>query len=208
MPTLYYAPGACSFAAHVILRTLEASHGLKPEFVSVKLRQEDPTIHQVNPLGRVPTLKLDTGELLTENGAILPYLGDLIPEAGLFAPAGTVERARIQEWIGFINSDIHYAFRPIGRPEFYNVNTETHDVIRSQGRAHLTKLLSHIEKRLTNLTWAVGERFTIADAYLGYFLRNLARVNIPTEQFPAINAYVARYSALPAVIAATEAEKN
>ncbi|PKO47941.1 MAG: glutathione S-transferase [Betaproteobacteria bacterium HGW-Betaproteobacteria-22] len=207
MTTLYYAPGACSFAAHVILRTLEASHGLKPAFISVKLRQEDPTIHQVNPLGRVPTLKLDNGELLTENGAILPYLGDLIPEAGLFAPTGTVERARIQEWIGFINSDIHYAFRPIGRPEFYNVNPETHDVIRSQGRAHLTKLLNHIEKRLSNLTWAVGERFTIADAYLGYFLRNLSRVNIPSEQYPSINAYVARYAALPAVIAATEAEK-
>ncbi|MDD4927250.1 MAG: glutathione S-transferase N-terminal domain-containing protein, partial [Methylotenera sp.] len=103
MPTLYYAPGACSFASHVILRTLEANHGLKPELISVKLRQEDTTIHQVNPLGRVPTLNLDTGELLTENGAILPYLGDLVPEAGLFAPAGTVERARIQEWIGFIN---------------------------------------------------------------------------------------------------------
>lgn len=207
MPTLYYAPGACSFAAHVVLRTLEANHGLKAKFIRVKLRQQDPTIHQVNPLGRVPTLKLETGELLTENGAILPYLGDLIDEAGLFAPVGSVERAKIQEWLGFINSDIHYAFRPIGRPEFYNVNSETHDVIRNQGRAHLTKLLSHIEKRLTDLTWVVADRFTIADAYLGYFLRNLGRVNITIEDFPAINAYVARYSALPAVIAATEAEK-
>lgn len=208
MTTLYFSPGACSFAAHVILKSLEANQGIKSSFEKVPLRQPDSAIFNVNALGRVPTLKLDDGEILTENGAILPYLGDLKPEAGLFAPAGTIERARIQEWIGFINSDIHYAFRPIGRPEFYNVNTETHEVIRNQGLAHLTKLVNHIEKKLTNLTWAVGERFTIADAYLGYFLRNLSRIGFNTEQLPNIKKYVERYSAHPAVVAATEAEKT
>jgi len=208
MTTLYFAPGACSFAAHVILKSLEANQGIKSSFEKVPLRQPDSPIFNVNALGRVPTLKLDNGEILTENGAILPYLGDLKPEAGLFAPAGTVERARIQEWIGFVNSDIHYATRPINRPEFYNADQSSHDTIRSQGRDHFKKLLNHIEKKLTNLTWAVGERFTIADAYLGYFLRNLSRIGFDTEQLPNIKTYVERYSAHPAVVAATEAEKT
>lgn len=207
MPTLYYAPGACSFAAHVILKSLEASHHLKAEYVKVPLRQPDSPIFQINPLGRVPTLKLDSGEILTENSAILPYLGDLKSDANLFAPVGTLERARIQEWIGLINSDIHYAHRPINRPEFYNENKETHDVIRSQGRAHLAKLYQHIEKKLGHSTWAVGQHFTIADAYLGYFLRNISRTGVPAENFPAIQAYIEKYNAHPAVIAATEAEK-
>jgi glutathione S-transferase len=208
MTTLYFAPGACSFAAHVILKSLETNHGHKAAFEKVVLRQPDSTIFNVNPLGKVPTLKLNTGETLTENSSILPYLGDLVPEAKLSAPFGTVDRARIQEWIGFVNSEIHAAFKPVNRPEFYTEEKSAHDNIRAIGRENLTKLLKHVEKRLNNLTWVVGNRFTIADAYLGYWLRAIPRLGIDAEQFPNIKAYVERYSAHPDVVAATDAEKT
>jgi glutathione S-transferase len=206
MPKLFIAPGACSFAAHAILKALEIGHGLHPEIIRVPLRQPDSPIFAVNPLGRVPALQLDTGEILTENGAILPYLGDLVPEAGLFAPVGSLERYRIQEWIGFLNSDIHGAFRPIFRPEFFNADPATQEGTKAQGLQRLKSLLEHIEKRLPAAGWLFGERFTIADAYLGYFLRGSARTGLPLEQFPAIEAYAARYENHPAVQAALAAE--
>jgi glutathione S-transferase len=206
MPRLFIAPGACSFAAHVILKTLEIGRGFHSEIVKVPLRQPDSPIFAVNPLGRVPTLQLDTGEILTENGAILPYLGDLVPEAGLFAPVGSLERYRIQEWIGFLNSDIHGAFRPISRPEFFNADPATHEGTKAQGLQRLHTLLGHIEKRLPAAGWLFGERFTIADAYLGYFLRGAARTGLPLENFPATTAYAARYESHPAVQAALAAE--
>jgi glutathione S-transferase len=192
----------------VILKSLANNHGVKAHFEKVPLRQPDSPIFTINPLGKVPAIKLDNGETLTENGAILPFLGDLVPEAGLSAAAGTVERARIQEWIGFVNSEIHAAFKPINRPEFYTEEKAVHDNIREIGRENLTKLFKHVEKRLEGLTWLVGNRFTIADAYLGFWLRALPRLGITEDQFPNIQGYVARYSAHPAVVAATEAEKT
>ncbi|WP_051525231.1 glutathione S-transferase N-terminal domain-containing protein [Methylobacillus glycogenes] len=95
MTTLYVSPGACSLGAIVALKALDIPH----ELVRVALRQPGSPIYDINPLGRVPTLQLDGGEIITENAAILPFLGDLKPEAQLFAPAGSVLRARIQEWI-------------------------------------------------------------------------------------------------------------
>lgn len=202
MTKLYIAPGACSFGAHVVLKALGVPH----EIVKVPLRTPDSPIHQVNPLGRVPTLIADSGETITENGAILPFLGDLKPEAGLFAPAGSVERAQIQEWIGFLNSEVHHAFRPLNRPELFSADTTAHEGIRKQARERLALQFSFIEKRLTGKTWAIGERFTIADAYLGVFIGWLPRTGLTLDQFPAIGTYAERYQAHPAVKAASAIE--
>ncbi len=206
MTQLFIAPGACSFAAHVISHLLNADHGTAIEVVKVPIRTPDSPLWAVNPLGRVPALRLDDGQVLTENGAILPYLGDLVPQAGLSAPVGSLERYRIQEWIGLLNSDVHNAFRPLGRPEFYNADPATHDGIRSRGRERLAWLLDEIEKKLPQQGWLFGARFTIADAYLGYYLRNVSRVGLPQAQAPGISAYVERYNAHPAVQAALAAE--
>lgn len=203
MPTLYVASGACSFGAHVVLKELNIPHQIEV----VPLRTPDSPIHQVNPLGRVPTLKLDTGEVITENGAILPYLGDLKPEAGLFAPAGSVERAQIQEWIGFLNSDVHPAFRPIYRPEAYTPDTEAHEKIQEVGKERLLHFLNVLNQKLEGKTWAVGERFTIADAYLGVVSSWLEKRGLPLADYPNLAAFNERYKARPSVQAAQAAEQ-
>jgi glutathione S-transferase len=204
MPTLYVAPGACSFGAHVVLKEL----GIPHDIAVVPLRTPDSPILKVNPLGRVPTLKLDSGEVLTENGAILPFLGDLKPEAGLFAPVGSLERARIQEWIGFLNSDLHRALRPVNRPELFHPDPSTHDAIRAKGLEQLIDLLKVVDRKLEGKTWAVGERFTIADAYLGVFWRWLHRGQPELlAQLPNLSAFGARFDARPSVQAALAAEQ-
>ncbi|MEC5387483.1 glutathione binding-like protein [Uliginosibacterium sp. H3] len=203
MTKLYVAQGACSFGAHVAAREL----GLPIEFIKVPLRTPESPIHKVNPLGRVPTLVSDSGEVITENGAILPFLADLKPEAGLAAPAGSVERAQIQEWIGFLNSDIHGAYKPVNRPNLFHADEEVQKSIREGGIARLRDLIRIVQRKLEGKTWAVGERFTVADAYLGVFLRWLPRAGIEIgSEFPGLAAYLERYNARESVKAAAAFE--
>lgn len=205
MPTLFVAPGACSFGAHVVLKELDIPH----DIAVVPLRTPDSPIFKVNPLGRVPALKLDSGEVLTENGAILPFLGDLKPEAGLFAPVGSLERARIQELIGFLNSDLHRAFRPVNRPELFHPDASTHEAIRAKGLEQLVELLEFVDKKLEGKTWVVGERFTIADAYLGVFWSWLKRSRPELLSWlPNLSAFGSRFDARPSVQAALAAEQT
>jgi glutathione S-transferase len=202
MPTLFISPSACSFGAHVIVNILNAGYRQSIGVVKVPLRRADSPIHKINPLGKVPALQIDDKEVLTENSAILPYLGDLVPEAGLFAPAGTLKRARIQEWIGLANSELHGAFRAVFRPEYFNKDAATHANIRQQGLVNLEKLLAHIERKLPDSGLLFGETATIADAYLGYYLRNVSKLDLPAGKYPRIAAYVARYNDIDAVKAA------
>jgi glutathione S-transferase len=202
MTTLYVAPGACSFGAHVVLKELGIPHHIEV----VKLRAADSLINQVNPLGRVPALKTDAGEVITENGAILPYLADLKPEAGLIAPAGSVERARIQEWIGFLNSDVHGAFKPVNRPGLYHPDEAEHERVKAHSLPRLLDYLKVIDGRLAGKTWAVGGRFTIADAYLGVFWGWLSRRGLPLQDYPNLAAFGRRFDERPSVQAALAAE--
>ncbi len=202
MTTLYVAPGACSFGAHVVLKELGIPHRIE----IVKLRTPGSLINQVNPLGRVPTLTTDSGEVITENSAILPYLADLKPAAGLLAPAGSVERAKIQEWIGFLNSDVHGAFKPVNRPELYHPDPAEHETIKAHTLPRLLDYLKIIDGRLEGKTWAVGERFTIADAYLGVFWTWLSRRGFDLTAYPNIAAFGKRFDARASVQAALQDE--
>jgi glutathione S-transferase len=206
MTKLYVAQGACSFGAHVVAREITLASGLPIEIIKVPLRTPDSPIHKVNPLGRVPTVVTDSGEVITENGAILPFLADLKPEAGLSAPAGSVERAQIQEWIGFLNSDIHGAYKPVNRPNLFHPDEAVQAAIREQAVTRLRDLVRVIQRKLEGKTWAVGERFTAADAYLGVFLRWLPRAGIDIAEFPGLAAWLERFNARESVKAAAAFE--
>jgi len=202
MTKLYVSQGACSFGAHVLAREITQASGLPIEIVKVPLRTPDSPIHKVNPLGRVPTVVTDNGTVITENGAILPWLADLDPAAGLGAPVGSSERAQIQEWIGFLNSDIHGAFRPVNRPNLFHPDEAVQATIREHGLTRLRDLVRVVQRKLEGKTWAVDERFTAADAYLGVFLRWLPRANIDIAEFPGLAAWLERYNARESVKAA------
>lgn len=173
MTVLYVSPGACSLAAHSLVHELDLPIQVEP----VVLRVAHSPIHRINPLGRVPALQLDDGTLITENSAILPYLADLKPDSGLIAPAGSRERALIQSWIGYLTSEVHVGgFRPLNRPERYSADEAAHFGIRAQAAEQLHQALAHIDRHLAGRNWLVGERYTIADAYLGVFAGWLPRL--------------------------------
>lgn len=202
MTTLFIFPGACSFAAHVVIHELQLPISVE----RVTLGAPNSPYRQINPTGRVPALLLDNQTLLTENTAILPYLADLKPGTALFAPAGSVERAQIQGWLGYVATEVHVgAFRPINRPERYSADESAFPGIRQRALEQLSNALKPIEARLAQTEYLVGNRFTVADAYLGVFLGWSARVGVLND-FPALQAALDRFRARESVVQTLAAE--
>jgi len=154
---LYYTPGACSLAGHIV--AAEGKLALELEKVDLKSHTTETgaDYYQVNPKGYVPALRLDDGALLTENGAILPFLGD---KAGSM-PEG-IDRYHALEWIAFINSEIHKSFGPLFQGGDGEAAAKAKEKIR--GRLKL------VEEKLSG-EYLMGGSFTPPDAYLFVMLR-------------------------------------
>ena len=195
---LYFSPGACSLASRIALE--EA--GLPFEAVQVDLRTKKTKagadFTAVNPKGYVPALELDGGGVLTEGTAILQYLADQKPAAGLAPPAGSFERYRLQEWLGFINSEIHKSFGPLFNPA-------ASEAVEEGAKALLARRLPIVEKALEGKDYLMG-KFSVADAYLFTVLSWAPKTGVDLSAFPALAPYLARVGARPAVKAARAAE--
>src|SRR5256885_7292275 len=113
---LYYAPGACSLSPHIVAREAGIPIQLQKVNTKDKSMEGGGDFWQVNPRGYVPVLELDNGERLAEGPAIVQYLADQKPEAGLAPKAGTLERYRLQEWLNFLTSEVHKQFSPLFKP--------------------------------------------------------------------------------------------
>ncbi|MEP7140262.1 MAG: glutathione S-transferase N-terminal domain-containing protein, partial [Caldimonas sp.] len=113
---LYYSPGACSLSPHIVLR--EAGMKFEPVMTSTKTHklQDGTDYYTINPRGYVPLLELDNGERLSEGPAIVQYIADQVPEKKLAPAAGTMARARLQEWLNFTTSELHKGFSPLFNP--------------------------------------------------------------------------------------------
>ncbi len=198
---LYYAPGACSLASHIALREL----GLPFEAVAVSLARKTTRAgadyHAINPKGYVPALELDDGGgVLTEGPAILQYLADLNPAAGLAPANGTLERYRLQEWLGFINSEIHKLFGPL-------FDRSAPEPAKAAARAAIARRFDYVEAACRGREYLLGDRFTVADAYLYTVLSWTGKVGIELTTWPALAAYHARIRERPAVRAAHATER-
>ena len=196
---LYYAQGACSLSPHIVAE--EA--GIPLELVKVSTKRhaihEENDYYAVNPKGYVPALALDNGEILTEGPAIVQYLADLKPGSGLAPANGTLERYRLQEMLGFINSEIHKSYSPL-------FNDKTPAEVRTEKLETLGKRYGLIEKQLAGRDYLFGNTFTAADAYL-FTVTNWAQyVKLDLSPFPNLQAFQKRVAARPKVQAAMKAE--
>jgi glutathione S-transferase len=195
---LFYAPGACSLSPHIVAR--EAGLELNLEKVDFKTRTAGGVnFSSINPKGYVPALQLDDGEVLTEGPAIVQYLADQKPGAALAPAAGTRDRYRLQEMLGYLNSEIHKSYSPLFK-------SETPAAVREERIAYLHKRYAFIEKRLANHDWLVGERFSVADAYLFTLTRWAEALQVDLADFPHLLAFQRRVAQRPAVQAALAAE--
>jgi len=182
---LYTAPGSCSSASHISL----IESGLDFEFVAFNMREtrtlpDGRDLSEINPKGYVPVLELDNGELLTENVAILQYIADQAPESHLAPPNGTLERVRLQEWLAYINSEIHKSCGFVFMPG--------PDEVKDAMRTRIEGRIGYIDENLADRNYLLGEQFTVADAYLFIILSWAPMLKLDLSSFANIQAYQSR----------------
>jgi glutathione S-transferase len=196
---LYYLKGACSLASYISLIETGVPFQAASIDRATKKTSDGEDFNEVNGKGYAPALKLDNGEVLTENVAVLQYIADLKPETKLAPPAGTLERSRLTEWLAFINSEVHKNISPLFVP------TASEDV-KTFARNNLTRRLDWLDNQLGSRQFLTGDTFTVADAYLFVVLGWFGRVGLDIAKWPKLQALHQRVAARPSVDKALKAE--
>ena len=200
MLRLYYAPGACSMAAHIVLE--EGAEAYEAKRVDLaKGEQRSAAYLKINPQGRVPALQLDSGETVSENTAILPCLGK---RYGLW-PKEPVAEARAMSTIGFFAASVHPAHAHISRPERYASDSAHYPNIQETGRKAFHDYLKQIDARLAGRQW-LGEDYSVLDPYAFVFYTWGVRRELPMAELKSYSAFTDRMLERPAVRRVVEEE--
>ncbi len=189
---LFIKPGACSLSPHIVVR----ESGLPIEVV--KADTKSPEFLKINPKGYVPTLQLDDGSALTEGVVIVQYLADQKPDAKLAPKNGTLERYRLQEWLNYVATELHKGYFGMAKKP---------EAERKALEESLGKKFDYVAAHLKNNAFLLGERFTVADAYLYTVLSWSPSRGMDLSKWPALKSWFEKVSQRPAVKEALQAEK-
>ncbi len=197
---LYYSPGACSLASHIMLQEVGRPFEIETADIRAKTTASGGDFRAINPKGAVPALQLDGGDVLTEGVAIMQYVADAAEARHVLPAAGTLARARVQEMLNFISAEVHKSYSPFFRPG-----------MTDEARAAQTDLLNSklvwLENTLSDgRAFLTGDSFTPADGYLFTVTNWSASLGHDLQAFPHIGALRNRVAERPAVQAAMKAE--
>lgn len=187
---LYFIPLACSMATRIALYDA----GADAQYIQRDRNKRLPDgsdFTTINPLGMVPALRTDDGEVLTENAAILQYVAEQFPNAKL-APTSGIERARLQRWLSFVGTELH---KGIFMPLFA---TAAPAEAKAYAISHADARFAILEKHLTGREFLL-DSFSVADAYLFTVLNWVGATPLKLDGYPAIQAYVARLQQRPSI---------
>jgi glutathione S-transferase len=196
---LYYAPGACSLSPHIVAREAGLPIQLQKVNTKDKTMEGGGDFWKINPRGYVPVLELDSGERLTEGPAIVQYLADQKPDAGLAPKNGTLERYRLQEWLNFLTSEVHKQFTPLFKPN-------TPDDYKKIAKENLANRFTWLDEQLAGKDYLMGKQFTVADAYAFVLLGWTKPTQIDLSKWSNLQAFHKRVAARPKVKEAMQAE--
>jgi glutathione S-transferase len=196
---LYYAPGACSLSPHIVAREAGIPIELEKVDLAAKKTASGEDYRKVNPKGYVPALKLDNGSVITEGPVIVQYLADQKPDSGLAPRATDAARYKLQEWLTFINSEIHKGWSPLW-------NAKATPEMRQAALDKLTLRLDFMNSELNGREYVAGERFSVADAYLFTVLNWAGPTKVDMANWPALQQFSSRIGARPKVQEAMKAE--
>lgn len=190
---LYFSPLACSMASRIT--AYEAD--LPIDFIAVDFKAggrlpDGCDFHAVTPMGQVPAVETETGEVISENAAVLQYLADLVPESGLAPHAGTIERYRLQQWLTFIGTELHkQLFIPL-------LDATSPQGAKDFARQRGERPLRYLDAYLAGNDYLL-EGFSIADAYLVTVLNWAQYSGVDLATYPAIAAYQQRLTQRPSI---------
>ena len=180
MLTLYYSPGACSQAPHILMHEIGLSHDAAKVDLKAKTLEDGSSYLQVNPKGSVPALHLEHGEVLTENAVVLQYLGDRAA-SDVLPPVGDFRRYRVLEWVNFITTELHKSFSPL-------FDRQAGAEVKHYFREHVAQRLDYIEKRLGSGPFLMGDELRLPDPYL-FVISGWADKMIGLDNWPNIAAF-------------------
>ena len=194
---LYHSPGACSQAAHILLHETQLPHESEAVDIRAKKTADGGDYLAINPKGAVPALVIGD-EVLTENGAILQYIGD---KAGIetLLPGAGMERYRVIEWLAYLGSDVHKSFGPLFNPAISDEN-------RQAAKDMVGKKLDFLEASLEGRDYLTGRSMTVADPYLFAMLGWTGHLGIDLARWPRLVAYRKRMEERPSVQTVMRAE--
>ena len=197
---LYYKPGACSLASHIALREVGETFDLERVDTEQQKTERGVDFSAINPKGYVPALAIDRGAVLTEGAAILQFIADRHPEAALAPQAGTLARARLQEQLNYVASELHKAFGPL----FTEASSAEE---KTAAKAKVASKIDLVERLLSDgRRYLLGEDFTVADAYLFVVVNWTGPTGIGLDSWPNVAAFQGRVAARKAVQEALKAE--
>jgi glutathione S-transferase len=200
---LYFMPGACPLASHIVLEWIGAPYearGVAHEELST------PAYRAMNPGGTVPML--EHGDFrLTENVAILGYLADMHPEAKLLGDGSPRDRAEVMRWVGFLNSDVHKAFMPIFNASNFLVEEALAGELADNARRHIRSYLERLDAQLEGRDWLTGTR-SVADPYLFVILRWAAGKDVGLQGLDNLMRFARRMESDDAVRTAIDIEEG
>lgn len=198
---LFATPKVCSLVTHIVLRELGLDFELTFVDLRTKLTSKGEDFSAIHPLAYVPTLRLEDGEILRETAISISYLADRHPERGLAPAPGTRERLRLDELLNFVATELHKGVAP------FTIMRGASEESKAWATERLVARIDLLERQLGDRTHFIGDRFTVADAYVFWAVRNAAHLTkrpLP----PRLAAFVARVSERPSVRAAEEAERR
>jgi glutathione S-transferase len=202
---LHYSPGACSFAVHALLEEIGAPFELVERNIRAGGTKSEAYRH-INPKARVPALEHD-GEVLTEAPAILVYLAERHPEAGLIGPAGSLARCRALEWLNYLSSTLHPLYWGVWRAHRLSADATHHAAIAETVTRDLAERYAGIDQHLARNEYTAGEAMSVADFLQYVFTRWAWRIALPVESWPHLHAHFERMDAWPAVRRAFATER-
>lgn len=196
---LYYAPGACSLAPHIVVQ--EAALAVQPVRADLRTKKlaDGSDYLAINPLGYVPMLELDDGRRLHECVVILQYLADQAPSRQLLPASATMERYRALEWLTFVSSELHKSYSPLFNPAMPEEG-------KAIFRARLLDRYKWLDAQLAGHDYLLGKDFSVCDAYLFAVTNWGPGVGVDTSGLKNVSAFMARMKARPAVQATMKAE--
>ena len=188
---LYYSPGACSQAPHILLHEIGLEHDAARVDLKAKKLENGSDYLAINPKGAVPALQIDSGEVLTENAVILQYLGDRTNWPEVLPPLGDFRRYRVLEMVNFITTELHKRFG-------FLFNPDATDEMKNLVIADLSKKLDYIDERLGDGPLLFGEQLTLPDPYL-FVITGWTEKLIGLQQWKNLAAFRERMMNRPAV---------